>query len=44
MRGLPRPGPFDSAKLVPLAYSVFVLLGAVGLLLVYADIVNPVQI
>ena len=44
LRGLPRPGPFDSAKLVPLAYSVFVVLGAVGLLLVYADIVNPVQI
>jgi membrane-associated protease RseP (regulator of RpoE activity) len=44
VRGLPRPGPFDSAKLVPLAYSVFVVLGAVGLLLIYADIVNPVQI
>ena len=44
LRGLPRPGPFDSAKLVPLAYSVFVVLGAVGLLLIYADIVNPVQI
>ncbi|WP_421733269.1 M50 family metallopeptidase [Cellulomonas sp.] len=44
VRGLPRPGPFDSAKLVPLAYSVFILLGAVGLLLIYADIVNPVQI
>ena len=44
LRGLPRPGPFDSAKLVPVAYSVFILLGAVGLLLVYADLVNPVQI
>lgn len=44
LRGLPRPGPFDSAKLVPLAYSVFIVLGAVGLLLIYADIVNPVQI
>ncbi|WP_315095948.1 site-2 protease family protein [uncultured Cellulomonas sp.] len=44
LRGLPRPGPFDSAKLVPLAYSVFVVLGAVGLLLIYADIVNPVQL
>lgn len=44
VRGLPRPGPFDSAKLVPLAYSVFIVLGAVGLLLIYADIVNPVQI
>jgi membrane-associated protease RseP (regulator of RpoE activity) len=44
LRGLPRPGPFDSAKLVPLAYSVFIVLGALGLLLAYADIVNPVQI
>jgi len=44
LRGLPRPGPFDTAKLVPIAYSVFILLGGVGLLLVYADLVNPVQI
>ncbi|GEA80030.1 M50 family metallopeptidase [Cellulomonas sp. CW35] len=44
LRRLPRPGPFDSAKLVPLAYSVFVVLGAMGLLLVYADIVDPVTI
>ncbi|GEL94346.1 M50 family metallopeptidase [Cellulomonas composti] len=44
LRGRPRPGPFDTAKLVPLAYGVFVLLGAVGLLLIYADIVNPVTI
>ncbi|MCR6647045.1 MAG: site-2 protease family protein [Cellulomonas sp.] len=44
LRKAPRPGPFDSAKLVPLAYSVFVVLGAMGLLLVYADIVNPVTI
>jgi membrane-associated protease RseP (regulator of RpoE activity) len=44
LRGLPRPGPSDSARLVPVAYAVFVLLGAVGLLLVYADIFNPVTI
>jgi membrane-associated protease RseP (regulator of RpoE activity) len=44
LRGRPRPGPFDSAKLVPLAYSVFVILGAVGLLLVYADLFNPIVI
>jgi membrane-associated protease RseP (regulator of RpoE activity) len=44
LRGLPRPGPFDSAKLVPLAYSVFLVLGALGVLLIYADIVNPVQL
>ncbi|ROS28107.1 RIP metalloprotease [Cellulomonas sp. PhB150] len=44
LRGRPRPGPFDSAKLVPLAYAVFVVLGAVGLLLVYADVFNPIAI
>jgi len=44
LRRLPRPGPFDSARLVPLAYSVFVVLGAMGLLLIYADIVDPVTI
>lgn len=44
LRGLARPRPADSAQLVPLAYSVFVLLGGVGVLLVYADIVNPVRI
>ena len=44
LRGRPRPAPFDTAKLVPVAYSVFVLLAGVGLLLVYADLVNPVQI
>ena len=44
LRGLPRPGPSDSARLVPLAYGVFVLLGAVGLLLVYADVFNPIAI
>lgn len=44
LRGRPRPGPFDTARLVPLAYGVFVVLGAMGLLLVYADLVNPVTI
>ncbi|KSW30214.1 RIP metalloprotease [Cellulomonas sp. B6] len=44
VRGASRPRPSDSARLVPLAYTVFVLLGGVGLLLVYLDIVNPVRI
>ncbi len=44
LRGLPRPGPFDSAKLVPLAYTVFVLLGGLGVVLIWADIVNPVSV
>jgi len=44
LRGRTRTRPSDSALLVPLAYTVFVLLGGVGLLLVYLDIVNPVTI
>jgi membrane-associated protease RseP (regulator of RpoE activity) len=44
VRGLPRPGPFDTARLVPLAYGVFVLLAGLGVLLVYADIVNPISL
>ena len=39
-----RPRPSDSARLVPVAYAVFVLLGGLGLMLVYLDIVNPVRI
>ncbi len=44
LRGRARPRPTDSARLVPLAYAVFVLLGGVGVLLVYLDIVNPVRL
>jgi membrane-associated protease RseP (regulator of RpoE activity) len=38
----PDPGPVDMAKLIPLTMVVVVILGASSLLLVYADIVNPV--
>ena len=41
VRGLPRPGPFDTARLVPLAYGVFVLFAGLFVLLTYADIVHP---
>lgn len=41
LRNLPRPRPADAARLQPLALAVFVLLGGVGLLLAYADIVSP---
>jgi len=44
VRGRARPGPFDTARLVPLAYGVFVLLAGLGVLLMYADIVNPVKL
>ena len=36
------PGPVDAAKLVPLTYGVVILLIAMTLLLIYADIVKPI--
>ncbi|GAB3138034.1 M50 family metallopeptidase [Marisediminicola antarctica] len=38
------PGPVDTAKLVPLTLGVVVVLGAMSLLLIYADIVKPINI
>ena len=43
-RGLPDPGPVDVARLLPVAYSVAVLLIAFSGLLIYADIVNPIRL
>lgn len=40
-RGRPDPGPVDMAKLLPATTLVFVLLVGIGLLLVTADLVNP---
>lgn len=36
------PGPVDTAKMVPVTFAVVVALGAMMVLLVYADIVKPV--
>ena len=44
VRGLPRPRPVDVARMMPLAYGVFILLAGVGVLLIYADIVRPVTL
>jgi membrane-associated protease RseP (regulator of RpoE activity) len=41
LRNLPRPRPADAARLQPLALTMFVLLAGLGLLIAYADIVNP---
>ena len=38
------PGPVDTAKLMPLTFTVVILLGAMSALLIYADIVKPVSI
>jgi membrane-associated protease RseP (regulator of RpoE activity) len=42
--GRPDPGPVDYRRLVPVSVGVFALLVGVGLLLIMADLVNPVHI
>ncbi|MCL2464245.1 MAG: site-2 protease family protein [Micrococcales bacterium] len=44
LRRLPKPRVADTARLVPLAYTVFAVLGVLGAMLIWADIVNPVAI
>lgn len=44
VRGLPRPGPADLARMMPVAYVMFVVLMGVGALLILADIVDPVRL
>ncbi len=38
------PGPLDITKIIPLTLAVTVILGAMSLLLIYADIVKPITI
>ncbi len=38
------PGPVDTAKLMPLTFAVVILLGAMSVLLIYADIVKPISV
>ena len=44
LRGRPDPGLVDMAKLVPVSFSLFIILILFSLVLVSADIVNPVNI
>jgi membrane-associated protease RseP (regulator of RpoE activity) len=44
LRGKPDPGPVDYRRLIPVSVGVFALLVGVGLLLIMADIVNPIHI
>jgi len=44
LRGLPRPAPADMARMVPLAYGVFVAFAVMGVLLIVADLAAPVSI
>ena len=40
----PDPGPVDIAKLVPVTFAVVLVLGAMSVLLIYADIVKPITL
>ena len=42
-RDRPDPGPVDIARALPVAYGVASLLIGMSVLLIYADIVNPVN-
>lgn len=44
VRGRPDPGPFDIARLMPVAYAVAGLFIGLSLLLLVADIVNPITL
>lgn len=44
VRGKANPGPADTARLLPLSYAMFLLFGAMGVLLIYADLVNPIKL
>lgn len=42
--GRPKPAPVDMAKLMPLTFAVVIVLGGMSLLLIYADIVKPINL
>jgi membrane-associated protease RseP (regulator of RpoE activity) len=44
LRRRPDPGMVDYRKLVPLSFSIFLVLVVFGVMLILADIVNPVSI
>ena len=43
-RGRPDPGPVDVARMLPVAYTVAFLLIGMSVLLIYADLVNPITL
>jgi membrane-associated protease RseP (regulator of RpoE activity) len=44
VRGRPDPGPVDVARLLPVAYVVAVLLIAMGVIVIWADLVKPISL
>lgn len=43
-RGLPEPAPFDVTKLMPITVVVIAVLATLSILLLFADIVNPIRL
>jgi membrane-associated protease RseP (regulator of RpoE activity) len=43
-RGRPNPGYVDVAKALPVAYAVSIVLIGMSVLLIYADVVNPIKL
>ena len=43
MRHRPDPGPVDTARLLPLTYAVAAVLIAMGLIVIWADLVKPIS-
>ena len=44
LRGKPDPGGVDSAKLLPVTYVMAMIILLVSVILIYADIVAPVEL
>jgi membrane-associated protease RseP (regulator of RpoE activity) len=44
LRRRPDPGPFDAARLLPVAYVVAMVFVGMSALLLYADLVNPIRL
>jgi hypothetical protein len=44
LRGRPDPGLVDMARLVPVSFSLFAVLIFFSLILILADIVNPINV
>jgi membrane-associated protease RseP (regulator of RpoE activity) len=44
LRGRPEPGPVDMTKLMPLTYVAVTLLVGLGVLLILADVFNPIKV
>jgi membrane-associated protease RseP (regulator of RpoE activity) len=44
LQGKADPGPVDARKLIPLTLVVIIVLASMSILLMYADIVNPIKL